>query len=155
MKVVIEKLPDIRVAAVREIGPYTISAPQAWNQLSLWIAKNNMLSQHSIFLGLRHDSSIVPKDQRRYDATVSVPEDCIISGIAEERYVSGGEFAMYTHQGKFDTLEEAWSKLYWEWLPSSGRIPADKPDIEIYLSDTTFSADKEILTRLLLPLQPI
>lgn len=155
MKVVIEKLPDIRIAAVRETGPYTISAPQAWNQLSLWIAKNNLLSQNSIFLGLRHDSSTVPEEQRRYDAAVSVPESCNISGIAKEHYIAGGEFAMYTHQGKFDTLNEAWNKLYWEWLPSSGRIPANNPDIEIYLSDTTFSADKEIVAKLLLPLQPI
>jgi DNA gyrase inhibitor GyrI len=52
-------------------------------------------------------------------------------------------------------MNDAWNKLYWEWLPTSGRTPADQPNIEIYLSDTTFSADKEILTRLLLPLQPI
>lgn len=155
MEVVIEKLPDIRVAAVREIGPYATSVPQAWSQLSLWIAKNDLLSQNSIFLGLRHDPTTTPEDQLRYDAAVSISEEINSSGIARELYVPGGEFAMYTHNGSYDTVSDAWNKLYWEWLPSSGRTPADQPNIEIYLSDTTFSADKEILTRLLLPLQPI
>ncbi|MEZ0575960.1 AraC family transcriptional regulator [Halodesulfovibrio aestuarii] len=155
MEVVIEKLPDIRVAAVRGIGPYTSSVPQTWSQLSLWIAKNNLLSQNSIFFGLRHDSTTTSKNQLRYDAAVSISEEIDSSGIAREIYISGGEFAMYTHQGSYSTLDDAWHKLYWEWLPSSGRTPADHPNIEIYLTDTTFSADTEILTRLLLPLQPI
>lgn len=155
MEVVIETLPDIRVAAVREVGPYNTSAPQAWSQLSLWIAKNGMLSRHSIFLGLRHDPTTTPDDQVRYDAAVSVSEEIDSSGVARELIVPGGEFAMYTHQGSYETINDAWNKLYWEWLPSSGRTPADQPNIEIYLSDTNFSADKEIMTKLLLPLQPI
>lgn len=155
MEVVIEKLPDIRVAAVREIGPYATSAPLAWSQLSLWIAKNNLLSRHSIFLGIRYDSTTTPENQLRYDAAVSISEEIDSTGIASEIYVPGGEFAMYTHQGSYDTMNDAWNRLYWEWLPSSGRTPANQPNVEIYLSDTTFSADKEILTRLLLPLQPI
>ncbi|OBQ50266.1 AraC family transcriptional regulator [Halodesulfovibrio spirochaetisodalis] len=155
MEVVIEKLPDIRVAAVRETGPYSRTAPQAWRQLSLWVAKNDLLSQNSIFLGLRHDSSITPEKNQRYDAAVSISEEFDPSGVARELYVPGGEFAMYTHQGSYATLDRAWDALYWEWLPKSGRTPAPGPNIEIYLSDTAFSADKEILTRLLLPLQPL
>lgn len=155
MEVIIETLPDIRVAAVRETGPYHTSAPLAWSQLSLWIAKNNVLSQHSIFLGVRNDPTTRPEDQLRYDAAISISEEIDFSGVAREIKIPGGDFAMYTHQGTYSTLDAAWEKLYWEWLPQSGRLPAEQPNIEIYLSDTTFSADKEILTKLLLPLQPI
>ena len=155
MEVVIETLPDIRVAAVRETGPYVTSAPRAWSQLSLWVARTSQLSHNTIFMGLRHDSSAMPAEALRYDAAISIPEEIEPQGIAFEYYVEGGEFAMYTHQGAYATMCKAWEKLYWEWLPSSGRVPAARPNIEIYLSDTTFSADKEILTRLLLPLQPV
>ncbi|MCG8532061.1 MAG: GyrI-like domain-containing protein [Desulfovibrionales bacterium] len=155
MDVVIESLPAIRVAAVRQTGAYPRSAPRAWSQLSLWIAKNNLLSQHTIFMGLRHDSSAIPQQKQRYDAAVSIPPEIDPQGIVYERYVEGGEFAMYTHHGSYASVCDAWTALYWEWLPTSGRRPADAPNVEIYLSDTTFSADKEIVTRLLLPLQPI
>lgn len=155
MDVVIERLPDIRVAAVRALGPYAQSAPKAWSEMSSWIAKQNLLSEHTIFMGLRHDSSAIPPESLRYDAAVSIAEEIDPNGIAVECIVPGGEFAVFTHQGPYDSINDAWDKLYWEWLPGSGRVPAMQPNIEIYLSDTTFSADKEILTRLLLPLQAV
>ena len=39
--------------------------------------------------------------------------------------IPGGEYAVVTHKGPFERLPDVYAQLYGDWLPHSGREPAE------------------------------
>jgi AraC family transcriptional regulator len=49
----------------------------------------------------------------------------------------------------------AYDWLYGQWLPQSGRLPADAPCVEEYLNNPRTTAPTELLSDIYLPLREI
>lgn len=156
MNVRIEDMPDLRVACIHAPGPYATAAPQAWQELSAWMGYNQMLSVETLFVGILDGTPEgLASESMGYDAGVSVPQHIEGDGCVTVRLISGGPCATFIHKGSHNTLAEAWSSLYWEWLPASGRTTREAPCFEVYLNAPSTTPDHELLTRLHLPLSPL
>ncbi len=156
MNVNIERLPILRIATIRAYGPYEKSGPEAWQMLTPWIARHNIMSSRTLFLGLCHDDPNITDPARiRYDAAVTVPDDFTPDDFVYTKTIPSCEYAVTVHKGPYVTLAHVWASLFWDWLPASSRIPAEGPRIEQYLSDPYLDTEEDLVTRLYLPLTTI
>jgi AraC family transcriptional regulator len=44
-------------------------------------------------------------------------------------------YAVFEHCGHVSTLWQTWGDIWQDWVPRSGRTPADTPDFELYGAD--------------------
>jgi AraC family transcriptional regulator len=78
------------------------------------------------------------------DAERKHPEECFymagteVSSLAEipegmtGRSVPEGNYAVFIHKGKLDTIEHTMRYIYGSWLPRSGKKLRQAPDLEVY-----------------------
>ncbi len=159
MEVKIETRPALRVAFVREFGPFMESANKAWERLAAWLEGADVLEAGSIFLGAMHDDpENTAPEKLRYDACVTLPEGFVFEGAPEKgvevQVVAGGDFAVARHKGPYEGLGETWGRLYGEWMPTSGREPDMRACYEIYVNDPRTTTPEELLTDIYMPLRP-
>ncbi len=149
----IEILEPMRVVCVRHIGPYD-EVSTAWRRLYEWAGRNGMLGPGVRHIGISHDDpQLTPADRIRYDACLVLdalpgPAD----GDIVATTIAGGEYAVIEHVGGYESLSESYRRLYGEWLPASGREPADTPGFELYLGVPDGDAPPRTLIHV--PLEP-
>ena len=62
-------------------------------------------------------------------------------------------YAVFTHEGHVSTLRDTWGAIWDDWLPRSGRQPANTPDFEVY--DARFDLQTGLGTiEIWIPIQP-
>ena len=155
MNVTIQNLPSRRVAFVHHVGPYS-SCGAAWDTLGAFLGKEGLLGGDSLFIGICHDDpEVTPQGRIRYDACVTVDDGFVPQGEIGVQTIPGGEYAVTTHFGSYETLGESYARLLGQWLPRSGRELRATPGFEIYLNDPNSTAPEDLVTDIHLPLQPI
>lgn len=65
----------------------------------------------------------------------------------------GGDVAVGVHRGPYTTLPESYRWLFGEWLPSSGRQPANRPCYEIYVTAPATTAPADLVTHICVALE--
>lgn len=165
MNVTIKSFPPRLAATVRHVGPYVDCGP-AWGQLCAAVAAQNLYTQHSITLSICHDDpDITPPEKCRMDVCVTLPEgmgekDATVVQLVEGTGVyittvgGTGEYASVLVKGPYSLLHPAYRSLFGEWLPASGREVADAPGFEVYHNSPDKVAPEDLLTEILIPLQP-
>jgi AraC family transcriptional regulator len=153
MDVRIETVPPRRVAFMRHVGPYR-EVGETWGKLMGWAARKGLLGPRTVMLGVAHDDpDVTPPDKLRYDVCVTVddsfrPEDEV--GVQD---VGGGEYAVTTHRGPYETVARTLARLCGEWLPSSGREARSAPCFGIFRNAPPDTNPEDLLTDLHLPLE--
>lgn len=148
-------MPALRLAVTRHTGPY-MEVGRAFERMESWGQARGLLGPETRFFGLYYDDPhSVPAAQLRADAGFTVAPDVAVEG-EEPRILElpATEAASIVFQGPYAELEPAYNWLYREWLPKSGREPADLPAMENYLNDCRALPPTEWLTRIILPLKP-
>jgi AraC family transcriptional regulator len=106
------------------------------------------------FIGICHDDpDVTPPRKIRYDACVTVDDDFRAQGEIGVQKIAGGEYAMLTHHGSYQRLNETYAKIMGQWLPRSGRELRSTPCFEIYLNDPESTPPEELLTDVFVPLE--
>ena len=100
------------------------------------------------------DPTQVPEEDLRSAAGAVVPEVFPIEAPLEAYQVERGDYAVLRHIGPYPELRGSYEWLYGEWLPNSGRVPADAPCMEIYRNNPREVAPADLITDICLPLQP-
>lgn len=150
----ITKAPKRRLAAHHHIGPYNEIA-KSFEQASAVFTARNLWPQARGMAGIYFDDpGTVPAEKLRSCAGVEVGEDFTIPDPLEEVVIEGGEAAVLTLKGPYTELQAAYDWFYGQWLPQSGRMPADQPSYEIYLNSMMDTAPADLLTEIYMPLQP-
>ena len=154
MDVTITAMPELRLGTVRHIGPYN-QIPVAFAALGarLGPAAGTLMLAGARMLAIYHDDpELVPLDQLRSDAAVSVPDGMAIpEGLVEQR-LAAGRYARTTHVGPYEALGDAWLRLLGEWLPQSGERMANSECYELYVNDPSTTPKAELKTELYVPL---
>lgn len=151
LEVRIVSLPITPVAFMRHIGPYG-EVGQTWNKFFAWAGPKGLLGRKAKILGIVHDDpEVTPPEKVRYDVCVVVddrfrPEGEI--GLLE----IGGEFAVATHRGSYETLGATYGRLCGKWLPRSGRELRSAPPLEFYRNSPQDTKPGELRTDIHLPL---
>lgn len=156
MDVRIESIAPMKVAFLRHVGPYEDEAlGRAWGRLMAWAGQRGLLGPGSKLLGIDHDNPhVTPPDRLRYDACVVIERPVEPEGEVGSQVIPGGEYAVVTHQGPYERMPETFARLYGEWLPTSGREPADAPCFQHYRNTPRDAAPEGLLTDVYTPLRP-
>lgn len=154
LNVTVKRLPPLRVACVRHVGPYD-QCETAWAKLFGQAGPLGLFGPQTRFIGLGHDdpASTAP-EKIRYDACLTVPD--WFSGTPElpVAVIGDGDYACAVVKGPYSQLAAAYASLCGGWGPDSGREFAAAPCIEFYLNDPKTTAPGELLTEICLPLEP-
>src|SRR5262249_53321885 len=108
----IERVPPRRVAFLRHVGPYQAVGP-SFQRLAGWAGRRGLFGPHTLMLGVCHDDpEVTPPDKVRYDCCVTVGDGVQGEGEVGVRTLEGGECAVVTHRGPYETLGEAYRWVY-------------------------------------------
>jgi AraC family transcriptional regulator len=103
--------------------------------------------------GVYYDSpGAVATANLRSFAGLTAPEGYRPEGDLRVEEIRPGVAASLVHKGPYAELSRAYDYLYCEWLPASGREPADAPPFEEYLNNPREVPPLEWLTRVSIPL---
>lgn len=152
--VTLSDMPPQRLAVTRHTGPY-MEIGRAFERMEPWGKARGLLGAETRFFGLYYDDPhSVPASQLRADAGFTVAPGLRLEGDPRILDVPACHAASIVFKGPYAELEQAYDWLYREWLPKSGREPADLPAMEEYLNDCRALPPTEWLTRIILPLKP-
>ena len=154
LSVTVKKLPPLRVACVRHVGPYDQCEP-AWNRLCGLVAQYGLFGPDTRFIGVGHDDpEITPPEKIRYDACLTVPDSFSGTPDLPVAVIADAEYACAVVKGPYSLLAPAYAWLCGVWGPESGREFAAAPGLEFYLNDPKTLPPEEWLTEIAVPLEP-
>ena len=156
MDVRITTLTPTKVAFLRHVGPYEDEAlGRTWDRLLFWAGQRGLLGPRTKLLGIDHDNPhVTPPDKLRYDACLATDKPVEPEGEIGTQEIPGGEYAVVTHKGPYERLPETYAHLYGQWLPNSGREPAELPSFQHYLTTPRETPPDDLVTDIYVPLRP-
>lgn len=152
MDVEIKATPELRVAAMRHIGPYT-HIGTAFQRLGAIAGPAGLLERPGVrMIGIYYDDpEATPQEQLRADAGIVVAEDLALPADLTEARVPAGRYAVTLVVGPYEQLPDAWRRLHAEWLPESGHRAAPGPSCEIYRNTSMTVPPAQLETELWMP----
>lgn len=148
----VSEMPQMRVACVRHLGPYSSCHP-AWEKLCAWGVRKGLFGPQTTFLGINWDDpDSTPPEEIRYDACFTVPDNVQAEDGVDIRYVGGCKHATIVHLGPFDRLESTYRKLYAAILDRDNLTIGEKPSLEIYRTDPKTTPPEKLVTEIYVPL---
>jgi AraC family transcriptional regulator len=150
-----ERLPAIRAAFMRHVGPYADVGP-TFERVLGWAAGRGLLGEPpTLAFGLSLDDPDVTAPERlRYDACVAVPASIGADGEIGIHDIPAREYAAVTFTGPYEELDDVYRWLCGVWPPHSGREVAAAPCLELYRNDPRITPAAQLVTDVLLPLEP-
>ena len=117
----IEKsLPDIHLLFIRRYGDYTKSPWSAWQAMIRFITENQLDRTKMRYFGISHDDPQVTSEEKlRYDAAILAPAGARGKGEVGVQVLKGGKYAVFTHCGPYEGLEDVFNRIFLKWLPES------------------------------------
>ncbi|WP_300157620.1 AraC family transcriptional regulator [Solidesulfovibrio sp.] len=154
LTVTIKRVPPLRVALVRHVGPYD-QCGAAWDKLCGLAGRLGLFGPDTLFLGVGHDDPrITPPDKIRYDACLTAPEGFAGTPELPVAVIGDGDYATAVVKGPYTNLAGAYAWLCGVWGPDSGREFASGPSMEVYLNDPKSTPPEALLTEIRVPLEP-
>lgn len=116
----IVELPPMRLAFLRNVGPYE-EAYSTWAKLLWWAWRRGRLHQNTQFYGLSYDDSLITPDRlQHYDAAIVVEDNFQGDGAILAQTIEGGLFATTTVIGSYEDYDRVWNTFCFQWFPQSG-----------------------------------
>ena len=120
------------LAFVRHVGPYEAVPDSLFTRLERWAAKRRIPGPR-IWMGFGHDApGVTPPDKLRFDAALVVPAQLAPEDGVACRHFPGGDFALTTHAGSFETLPAAYAAIFPRALALPRYNLVGLPAVEIY-----------------------
>jgi AraC family transcriptional regulator len=145
--------PGYRLLGLSHAGDYHQIA-RAFERVGAYAGAHGLVGPVTDFIGIYFDDpQTVPTAQLRSFAGISVDETVDGEGEFQIMQIPSGPVATLLFKGPYPELEQVYQHLYREWLPASGREPADHPCFERYLNSPQEVLPTELLTEILMPLK--
>ncbi len=147
-----KQVPACRLAALLHKGPYTDVGP-CFEKLINTATSQNLWPQVRGMVGVYHDDpNTVAEADLRCHAGLMIPADMVLPEGLDEVELPAGPYAVLHYKGPYPSVKVAYDYLYGEWLPNSGREPANAPCYEVYLNSPADTAPEDLRTDICLPL---
>jgi AraC family transcriptional regulator len=152
MDVKIKELKEMRVAALRHVGPYN-RISEAFARLGTIAGAAQLFGPEAAMLALYHDDpETTPASELRSDAAVVISAQAKVpEGLSEQR-LPGGRYACTTHVGPYEQLGDVWGRFMSQWLPASGERMQNSASFEIYRNMPGEVPKEQLITDLYIPL---
>ncbi|WP_332774671.1 AraC family transcriptional regulator [Polaromonas sp.] len=143
MQVELKTLPALRLAYMRNTGPYGPGIGQLWQRFGAWCGQHGMMNPRRKMYGISQDNpEITPADKCRYDACIEVDDAFKPQGEVGVQSFGGGRYACGRFTGKPGSdVHDAWTYMFAQWLPQSGYQADDKPALELYEENFVMDPD--------------
>ena len=152
-EVKVEDAPELRLAAMAHVGAYN-GVSKSYEKVAAVFTIRDLWKHARGMVGIYYDDpSTVPEAELRSHAAVELADDVVVPDPLEEVLIRGDESAVLVMKGAYTGLQEAYEWLYGQWLPQSGRMPADQPSYEVYLNSPMDTAPANLLTQIYVPIQ--
>jgi len=147
------RLRDMHLAFVRHLGPYEEVPDFLFSQLAEWAERSHVPGPR-IWLGIGHDApGTTAPEQLRFDAALVVPGAFAQDGHVGHQLLVGGDFAVTTHVGAYDTLPCAYSAIFGRVVSLAGYELVGLPAVEFYRTGSCNSALRLNETDICLPVE--
>jgi AraC family transcriptional regulator len=156
MKVELIDRQRTNVAYLRYVGPYGAPIAAFWQKAVYpWMATNGLLQQPRY--GISHDDpTITAPQQCRYDAGCEVPPALTTLGNALKTTIPGGTYAALSFKGTVADIEDAWTAMLRDWLPSSGLQLDGRMMFEYYPQGSSYDPATGVFDcKLCVPVAPL
>jgi len=153
MDVEIKQMPELRVAALRHVGPYN-RISLAFDRLHQIVGNAELFGPDSALIAIFHDDpETTPPSELRADAGLVVAANATLPSELAEQRLPAGRYARTVHRGSYEHLGDAWGRFMGEWLRSSGhRMVEGGLSYEIYRNTPAQVPKEQLVTELYLPL---
>ncbi|WP_095590271.1 AraC family transcriptional regulator [Actibacterium ureilyticum] len=142
-----------RLAALPHTGPY-IEIGRAFESLGALCAARGLWPQVTGMAGVYYDDpDATPATDLRSHAGVIIGPDTVLEDPLVEVVLPAGPGAVLHFKGPYAGLKAAYDYLFGDWLPKSGRDPADAACYELYLNSPMDTAPEDLLTDICMPLR--
>ena len=149
MDVQVTQQPELRIGAIRHIGPYNLIG-DAFGRLGNILKGASPAGTQMIAL-YHDDPDTTAPNLLRSDAGITLPGHTPCpNGLIEHR-IPAGKYAKAVHQGSYEGLPEAWNTLKKEWLPANGY--RGTASYEIYVNNPMTTQKADLLTEIYLRLE--
>ncbi|MEO6300561.1 MAG: AraC family transcriptional regulator [Paracoccaceae bacterium] len=141
------------LGAVPHKGPYP-EISRAFAKLGATLGARNLLDLAGQMVGVYYDDpAAVPASDLTSHAGIELPETAITAPLEPVR-LPAGPHAVLRYPGPYTGLPAAYDQLFRNWLPGSGRQPANSPIFEVYLNTPMDTSPEDLITEICLPLTP-
>ena len=149
MDVTVTQQPELRIGAIRHIGPYH-EIGDAFARLGRILKGPSPAGTQMIAL-YHDDPGTTPPQNLRSDAGITLPGNTRCpDGLIEHR-VPAGKYAKAVHKGGYEGLPDAWNTLKKAWLPASGYHGS--ASYEIYVNNPMTTKKDDLITEIYLRLE--
>src|SRR5579871_3579016 len=116
----IEKMGDLNVLFIRKKGNYEKSPWEAWPAMGQFIQKSGLSGVHVRRFSISHDDpQITGQEKLRFDACILAPTHIKENGEIGRQIIQGGNYAIFTHIGPYEKLEETFISIFCKWAPTT------------------------------------
>jgi AraC family transcriptional regulator len=151
----IEKISDLNLLFVRRCGNYTKTPWAAWQAMGSFIDANQLNRDTLRRFGIAHDDPAVTSEEKlRYDACILAPTSMKEKGEVGRTILKGGKYAIFTHLGGYDGLQETFNRIFLVWLPQSKeQFDETRPPFCEYFKQEYIKTDPtKLVTKIYIPL---
>jgi DNA gyrase inhibitor GyrI len=132
----LEQLAPVRIAYVRQTGPYGPSNIQAMESLKQWAAQKELLKEDAVLYGIPQDDPVSTLPEHcRYDACIVIRDDF---NLEKEPHLNissgsfpGGDYLIITIPHTAEGIQRAWNEIIPQLQLQDDRMDT-KPIIERY-----------------------
>ena len=156
MSVKVIELPSRDIAYVQKRGDVMEARP-AWDALLAWSAEKGLAGGPGVdFIGMSDDPTLVPAEDLRFYACVTLPEGFEKeSGPVEYDRLDGGLHAVYDFYDRPERIVFAYGLVIKDWMPGSGyEQDPDRPCCEVNLNDPASDPEGKSRLRICVPVRP-
>ena len=148
-----ETMPERRLAALLHKGSYNC-LDKSFAKLAHTASSENLWPRTAGMVGVHYsDPNVVNEDDLRAHAGLVITDQEPVPQSLEEVVLPAGPCAVLNYKGPYTAIKVAYDYLYGDWLPNSGKEPADLPPYELYLNNPMDTEESELLTNIVVPLQ--
>ena len=124
-----------------------------WEQLKHYKEKHSLKTTNKHFISISQDNPQVTSPDLRRLYIGFITNQCVMSeGKFTLQEISGGMYAVFTHQGSYSQLPELYKTIHEQWLPHSRYIQKHPLSFEVYLNTPDEVAEEELITEVYIPI---
>ena len=137
MKVNVKDMQEKSIAFLSSPKGYELESVYAtWDKIINWAKATGISGEHERRFAICHDNpAITPEDKCRYDASIVINPDMIVSAPYRQSVIPSGKYAMAYYKDEGEKINNFMTELCSNWFPDSGYEPDDFPPIFHYLND--------------------
>lgn len=159
LQVVIENIPPMKFAYIRNIGPYLGGENlfgETYSRILRWAAARELVHDDTIVWNIYHDNPKITEDEKlRIMVAVPVMDSVAPSGSVGITRISGGKCAVCRFLLKKKEVTDAWTWMLSEWLVHSGYEWDNRESFERCHGEKNVNGDHFVDVEICIPVKAI